>query len=332
MSRVETDDPAEAERLARELERLNRDRQAVEDRILREASRQVEEWPDDRRARRGYVLADESWHQGVIGIVASRLVERYHRPIVLIAGGEPDWKGSGRSTPAFDLHGSLGACADHLERFGGHRAAAGLSIRPERIEAFAAAFAEHADGALEDDDLRSVTTVDAVLPPGTRLSLDLCAELGRLAPFGLGNPEPVLLAEACELGDLASLGEGKHLRFRVRRGDRDAGSAIAFGLGAQLDRYRRAGRYDVAFRLQENHWNGTVAPQLVVRRVFDEHERYEGLRAWLVAQRRLPADQRETAAQQIFEELGLKDGAKRSLFESPAFLALLDEPSFAAAA
>ena len=327
-----TDDRKLAERLAGTLEELNRERQAVEDRILRDASRQVEEWPDDRRARRGYVLADESWHQGVIGIVASRLVERYHRPVVLIAGGDTEWKGSGRSTPAFDLHGGLGACAEHLERFGGHRAAAGLSIRPERIEAFAAAFAQHADGALEDEDLQSVTTVYAVLPPGTRLSLDLCAELGRLAPFGLGNPEPVLLAEACELGDLASVGEGKHLRFRVRRGDRDAGSAIAFGLGAQLDRYRRAGRYDVAFRLQENHWNGTVAPQLVVRRVFDEHERYEGLRAWLVAQWRLSAAERDTAAQAIFEELGLNDGAKRSLFESPTFLALLDEPPLAAAA
>jgi single-stranded-DNA-specific exonuclease len=177
-----------------------------------------------------------------------------------------------------------------------------------------------------------VTTVDALLPPGTRLSLDLCAELGRLAPFGLGNPEPVLLAEACELGDLASVGEGKHLRFRVRRRDRDAGSAIAFGLGAQLDRYRRAGRYDVAFRLQENHWNGTVAPQLVVRRVFDEHERYEGVRAWLVAQWRLPAAERDAAAEAIFDELGLNDGAKRSLFESPTFLALLDEPPLAAAA
>ena len=99
----------------------------------------------------------------MIGIVASRLVERYDRPVVLIAGTDGDWKGSGRSTRAFDLHGALGACAEHLERFGGHRAAAGLTIRPERVEAFAAAFAAHADEALTEDDLRPRIAVDAIV-------------------------------------------------------------------------------------------------------------------------------------------------------------------------
>ena len=143
-----TDDPKEADRLAGELETLNRDRQAVEDRILREALAQVAEWPEAKRRRRGYVLAGEDWHRGVIGIVASRLVERFHRPVVLIAGGEEEWTGSGRSIPAFDLHGALGACADLLGRWGGHRAAAGLSIRPENVEAFAEAFAARAAGEL----------------------------------------------------------------------------------------------------------------------------------------------------------------------------------------
>ena len=104
---------------------------------MRAAMAQVEEWPDALRNRRAYVLASEEWHEGVIGIVASRLVERYHRPVVLIAAGEQEWKGSGRSIPAFDLHGGLNACSGLLERFGGHRAAAGLSIRPERIDEFA---------------------------------------------------------------------------------------------------------------------------------------------------------------------------------------------------
>ena len=103
-----------------------------------------------KRRRRGYVLADEDWHEGVIGIVASRLVERFHRPVVLIAGTEGEWKGSGRSTSAFDLHGGLAVCASHLDRFGGHRAAAGLSIKPENVEAFADAFAAHADEHLAE--------------------------------------------------------------------------------------------------------------------------------------------------------------------------------------
>src|SRR6266545_703044 len=128
-----TDDADEARRLADRLEELNRDRQAVEDKILRAAIAQVEEWPEARRARKAYVVWGDDWHEGVIGIVASRLVERYHRPVVLLAGGEGPWKGSGRSIPSFDLHGALGACAQFLERFGGHRAAAGLSISPDRV-------------------------------------------------------------------------------------------------------------------------------------------------------------------------------------------------------
>ena len=125
-----TEDAREADLLAAELETLNRDRQAVEDRILREAVALVESWPEQKRQRRGYVLWGEDWHEGVIGIVASRLVERFNRPVVMVAGSGEQWKGSGRSVPAFDLHGALAACAGHLERFGGHRAAAGLSIRP----------------------------------------------------------------------------------------------------------------------------------------------------------------------------------------------------------
>src|SRR5436309_856682 len=276
-----TVDADEARRLADRLEELNRDRQAVEDKIVRAAIAQVEEWPEAKRRRSAYVVWGEDWHEGVIGIVASRLVERYHRPVVLIAGTDGLWKGSGRSISSFDLHGALGACSTLLERFGGHRAAAGLSILPESVDAFADAFADQAEGLLTEDDLAPSTVVDAVLPRGTRLTLDLCAELRRLAPFGLGNPQVTLLAPAFEVGDLTTVGEGKHLPFRVRREGLDAGSAIAFGQGGQFDRLRRIARYDVAFRLEENHWNGTIAPQLVVRRVFDANDRFEELYRWL---------------------------------------------------
>src|SRR5213596_1568117 len=155
-----TDDSDEARRLADRLEELNRDRQAVEDKILRAAVAQVEDWPEAKRRRSAYVVWGEDWHEGVIGIVASRLVERYHRPVVLIAGGEGLWKGSGRSIPSFDLHGALGACARFLERFGGHRAAAGLSIAPDSVESFAEAFAAHAEGILEPEDMIPTTMVD----------------------------------------------------------------------------------------------------------------------------------------------------------------------------
>ena len=246
-----------------------------EKRILREAIAEVESWPEARRRRRGYVVAGEGWHEGVIGIVASRLVERYNRPVVMIAGTTAARQGSGRSVPAFDLHAGLGACAAHLERFGGHRAAAGLTIAGDRVETFAIAFAAHADQVLDRGRFAAGDPVDAIVP-GSKLNLDLCAELGRLAPFGLGNPGVLLLVDGCELADLFStVGDGKHLRFRVRQRGRDSGLAIAFGMGGQLDRFRRDDRYDVAFRLQENQWNGVSSPQLVVRRVF---ERGRGVR------------------------------------------------------
>jgi single-stranded-DNA-specific exonuclease len=320
------EDEDAARRLAGELEELNRERQGVEDRILRAAVAEVESWPEAQRRRRGYVIAGDDWHQGVIGIVASRLVERYHRPVVLIAGGEEEWKGSGRSIPSFDLHAALAACAVHLRRFGGHRAAAGLSIRAEDVPAFAAAFAREAESVLVEEDLRPVTAIDAVLPRKTLLTLDLCAELARLAPYGFGNPDVTLLAPGCELGELSTVGaDGRHLRFRVRLDGRDAGSAIAFGFGSQLDRLRRPGRYDVAFRLKENSWNGTVSPQLVVRRLFDADERFEELRERLVALWRAGEERWTPEVRAVFDELALAHGAQRHLLESRAFRELLAE-------
>ena len=326
-----TDDERAAQALAAELERLNRERQAVEERIVREATAQVEDWPEAKRRRRAYVLADGEWHEGVIGIVASRLVERFHRPVVLIAGRDGEWKGSGRSVPSFDLHAALAACSPLLERFGGHRAAAGLAIRPERIEEFADAFARQAEAVLVEEDLRPLTVVDAILPRGTHPTLELCAELARLAPFGLGNPEVTLLAPGCELADLATVGDGRHLRFRVRQRGRDAGGAIAFGLGAQLDRLRRPGRYDVAFRLEENAWNGTVAPQLHVRRIFDADDGFSELYEWLRSQWESKA--RDPNAQAVFDELGVEAGGpRRHPLESETFRRLLAEPVLARAA
>ena len=327
-----TDDEDEARRLAGSLEELNRERQAVEGRILREAVALVESWPAEERARRAYVLAGADWHEGVIGIVASRLVERYHRPVVLVAGADGEWKGSGRSIPAFDLHAALAACSALLDRWGGHRAAAGLSIRPELVEPFAAAFAAHAAAVLDDRDLVPVTRVDAVVSRRSQLSLDLAAELAQLAPFGLGNPAPTLLVAGCRLAELTTVGEGRHLRFRLRRHGRDAGGAIAFGQGVRLDSLRPDAPYDVAFRLEEHRWNGTVAPQLVVRGIFPTSPRYLALREWLVEEWRKPPGARDPEAAAIFAELALERGCDRDLLDSPRFRELLEREPLAKAA
>ena len=163
--------------------------------------------------------------------------------------------------------------------------------------------------------------------PAGGLTLELAQELERLAPFGLGNPEPTLLVASVEATTPATVGEGRHLRFRVRQHGRDGGSAIAFGLGAQLERVQPDSRFDVAFRLKENRWNGTVAPQLVVRRLFDAPEAYEELRAWLASEWRAGESAWTPDARTIFAELGLAaDGPSRSLLESESFRALLTQP------
>jgi single-stranded-DNA-specific exonuclease len=262
----------------------------------------------------------------VIGIVASRLVERFHRPVVLVAGSDDGaWTGSGRSIPAFDLYAALAACAGHLERSGGHRAAAGLAVQPDRIDAFAAAFAAYAGQLLGDDDLRPTLAVDAVVN-GRELTLDLCEELEHLAPFGLGNPGVTLLAVDCGLSEVAAVGEGKHVRFAVTA-DGARSAAIAFGEGERLDRYRQPGSWDVAFRLAANRWNGTVAPQLVVKRLFATHPEYASLRRRLAEEWRAGEGAWSEEARSVFAELGLLEDAdgRRHLVESETFRALLAE-------
>jgi single-stranded-DNA-specific exonuclease len=330
---VLTTDPDEARRCADVLEELNRERQAVEDRILRDAIAAVDALPEPKRRRRGYVLWNEDWHEGVIGIVASRLAEKFHRPIVLITKSHESWKGSGRSIAGFDLHSALAACSGRLERFGGHRAAAGLSIDEANIAAFADDFAAHADANLGPEDLFETIPVDAVVS-ARDLTLDLAEELQRLAPFGLGNPDVTLLVPATEAVTPATVGEGKHLRFRVRQHGHDAGSAIAFGQGSQLDRLLAVGLFDVAFRLKENHWNGTVAPQLVVRRIFDTAEGYEELRAAFAELWRGGEPAWTPEARRVFGELALDaEGAGRGqLLESESFRALLEDVALPRAA
>jgi hypothetical protein len=181
----------------------------------------------------------------------------------------------------------------------------------------------HAGAHLTEDDLRPVTRIDAAVP-GSALTLELAEELRRLAPFGLGNSGVTLLLPGCEIADLQTVGDRKHLRFRVRDRGRPAGSAIAFGFGPQLDSLRRDDAFDVAFRLQENRWNGTVSPQLVVRRVVETDDRYGALRERFLAEWEGGETAWSREARAIFAELGVGDGATRSLLESETFRALLE--------
>ena len=253
------EDPARARAVAEELDAVNAERRAVEQRILWEAETQVARLGP----RSAYVLAGDEWHSGVVGIVASRIVERYHRPAVLIAVDGELGTGSGRSIPGFDLLAALHAGAQHLGRYGGHRAAAGLTIDAARIEDFRAAFEQHATAVLTPDMLDPVERVDAVVS-GTELGLDLAEELEALQPCGMGNPSPRLLVPGGRFGDVRPMGEGgRHARFSVSSGGVRA-KAVAFGCdGHVTDDPEQP--LDATFKLERNSWNGAVEPRLVLR-------------------------------------------------------------------
>lgn len=261
-----TDDEERAKQIAEELGRANSERRATEREVDSAAETARRELPEELKEANGLVLAGEGWHPGVVGIVASRLVERHHRPVVVISlDEEGGGRGSGRSIPGFDLHAALEVCSEHLETFGGHKAAAGLSLKAENLEAFRAAFAKHAGEVLEPEDLRRTERIDAMVG-GVGLGLDLAEELGQLAPFGMGNPGVRLMVPSARMTDVRTMGEeGKHARFSLHSGSHRA-LGVAFGrssFGVDDD-----DMLDAAVRLEVNHWNGAVEPRVVLREVY----------------------------------------------------------------
>ena len=253
-----TEDADRARAIAAELDAVNSERRDVETRILFAAEAQVAE----HGPAPAYVLAAEDWHPGVIGIVAARIAERHHRPAVLIALDGDEGTGSGRSIPAFDLLAGLTAAAHHLERYGGHRAAAGLTIARAEIEGFRERFAAHAAEVLTPADLVPECRVDAVVP-GNALTLPLAEELERLAPFGQGNPPVSLMVPAAQLGDPRPMGEGRHVAFTLHAGGARS-RCVQFGAGTRLPATGDE-LVDAAVRLEANRWNGAIEPRLVLR-------------------------------------------------------------------
>ena len=254
-----TEDPVRAQQVARELDSANRERQEVERAIRQQAEAQMRELGE----REAYVLAAEGWHPGVIGIVASRLVERSGRPVVMVALEGEHGRASGRSIDAFDLLGGLRACSGHLRRFGGHRVAAGMEIARDQLPAFSSALCAHAREVLRADDLYAVERIDAVVRV-EELDMGLAEELESLAPFGRGNPRVRLLVEGASFSDSRPMGQGRHVRFGVRSGARSA-RAVAFGCDGRLP-VADGEPVQATFTLEVNEWNGVSEPRLVLRR------------------------------------------------------------------
>jgi single-stranded-DNA-specific exonuclease len=253
-----TDDETEARSIAEALDRTNRARQEEDTRTLEEALEQLaDDYDPDEHF--GVVLASEGWHPGVIGIVASRVVERVHRPVVLVALDGDRGRGSARSIPGLHLFEALSACASDLLRFGGHRQAAGMDLARASLPAFRCAFNEAVRARLSPDDLRPSLRPDLEIGLAA-VDADLAHWLSYLGPHGVGNPGPMFLARGVTLERPKVVGDG-HLKVGLAQGGSRL-DAIGFGFA---ERHSPAslgpGRHDALFRLELNEWQGVSRPQ-----------------------------------------------------------------------
>lgn len=257
-----TEDRVLAEALAKELDMENRNRQETENQILEEACRYVEERLDPVR-QKVLVICGAGWHHGVIGIVASKILERYYRPCIVISIEQGVGKGSGRSIKSFNLFNALSSCEHLLDRFGGHEMAAGLTIQAERIEELSACINAYADSVMTETDLLPYLRVDAFLNQSD-ISLDSVRQLSKMAPYGEGNHNPHFGYLAFSVGEIRKLSGDKHLKLKLMDGDLCV-EAIGFGMGAAGDSYAAGDAIDAVFTPDVNVWNGTERLQLNIR-------------------------------------------------------------------
>jgi single-stranded-DNA-specific exonuclease len=258
-------DPAKGD-VARALaERLNEEnlrRQEQEQEILLQARKAIEGDPDIG-ARSVLVVSGEGWHRGVIGIVASKLVDAFHRPVAVISVEDGVGHGSCRSIPAFDMLAALEACGGHLARFGGHRMAAGLTVKGEHLKAFRSALQEYGDQRLTPDDLRPRLLLDAHLPLH-EIRGRLVEEVERLAPFGIGNPRPVFSAGPVEVVDGPRRIKERHLKMALRQQGRIFRAIAWRAVEREPFVVEHRAALDVAFSLSQNTFNGETYTELTV--------------------------------------------------------------------
>jgi single-stranded-DNA-specific exonuclease len=247
-----TESESDANRLARDFEELNAKRQEIDRDTLVQARRMVDALDLDETF--GIVLAGEGWHAGVIGIVASRVVEQVGRPTILIALDGDEGKGSGRSISPFDLHAGIGECRDLLIRFGGHRSAAGVTIARNRVEAFAERFNAVARAALTPDDLVPELRVDLELPFDAATE-QLESLLRHMEPCGAGNPAPMLVARGVTLGAPPRTVGKDGLRLVLQGGGHTL-TALGWGMAERRGELDVSRPLDVAFRLDRDEWKG----------------------------------------------------------------------------
>lgn len=261
-----TADPGRAENIAEQLDACNRQRQEIERSIVAEA-RQMVEAAGGLGDRGAVVVGHPEWHPGVIGIVAGRLAEFFHRPSIVMALRQDLCQGSGRSIAGFDLYEAIRSCSDGLLGFGGHRAAAGLRMKPDHFEAFAGRFEEHCRAVLTEEQKQRRLDIDAEVRLA-ELSLPVVEWIESLEPYGIGNPRPVFSAEGVRvIGEPRVVGEGKkHVQLRLAQNGTTV-KGIAWNMAERLGSLAPGTECAVAFLPSINEWNGRREVQMEIRDV-----------------------------------------------------------------
>ncbi|MDP7558687.1 MAG: single-stranded-DNA-specific exonuclease RecJ [Candidatus Marinimicrobia bacterium] len=258
-----TDNPIEAAEIARNLDEENRNRQDIQQTIVDEALLKVNS-ECDLQNENAIVLWEEGWHQGVIGIVASRIKEEFHRPTVIIAMENGVGKGSARSIYNFDLYENFTNCAAHLDGFGGHPMAAGMTISKSNLPLFRETFINLANNALSESDLVGTLTIETEMKLSD-INGRFMEFLDKLAPFGPGNMRPQFVSRKVEIaGKPRLVGNGDHLKFRAKQNSKTF-DAIAFNMGKHYSDLLSGKPFDLAFVVEENEWQGRKSIQLNIR-------------------------------------------------------------------
>lgn len=264
-----TDDLEEAERLAEQLDRLNKERQRIVDEMTDEALRLLEA-EGESALRPVIVVAREGWNTGVIGIVAARLLERFYRPVIVLSidAEKGIAKGSARSIAGYDIHRALSKCDDLLDHYGGHQAAGGMTLAREAIGAFGDRLNELAEDWLNEDDFVPVLQVDAEFALD-EVSVDSIRQIEALAPFGMGNPSPRVQLSGLAVQDMRLLGKEKqHLKLQLAQSMKETAAtveAVGFGWGPLTELLSPTAKVDLIGELSINEWNGVRKPQLLLQ-------------------------------------------------------------------
>lgn len=257
-----TEDEEEAAKLADSLCHENTLRQQTEQKMFKEALEYIEQHPEIKDDDI-LVIPHENWHHGIVGIVSSKITEKYYKPSILFAVDGASAKGSGRSIAGFNLFGALENCSGLLEKFGGHELAAGLTIKSENIEAFRKKINEYSKGRIEDMTLVPTISLDAQIKV-PYITIDTVHDINKLQPFGVNNPTPSFSVRNIKIHRISVMSEGKHLRMTLYK-DGKYLDTVGFGMGDYYSMFKEGDYIDVAFALDINDYKGFQNVQLILK-------------------------------------------------------------------